>query len=106
MVPPSRAFCKKTNHALLRFLPAVETTAMQTFIVEVLNDKAISLLRDLENLDIIRLTAQEHKPADQAEQDNTTQPLSEQFRGVISPELAADLHRQLDEMRDEWERDI
>ena len=28
---------------------------MQTFVVEVLNDKAIPLLRDLENLDIIRL---------------------------------------------------
>lgn len=28
---------------------------MQTFVVEVLDDKAIPLLRDLENLDIIRL---------------------------------------------------
>lgn len=79
---------------------------MQTFVVEVLNDKAVSLLRDLENLDIIRLIPQETKGAEQIKQDNTTQPLSEQFRGVISPELAADLHRQLDEMRNEWERDI
>ena len=78
---------------------------MQTFVVEVLNDKAVLLLRDLEDFGIIQLTVQEQKPDERNEQSNTTQPLSEQFRGVISPELAADLHCQLDEMRNEWERD-
>ena len=66
---------------------------MQTFIVEVLDDKAVPLLRDLENLDIIRLIPQEPKPIEQPKQK-----LSEEFRGSISPELAADLHRQLEEM--------
>jgi hypothetical protein len=74
---------------------------MQTFLVEVLNEKAVPLLHDLENLDIIRLTAQEPEQTPKRKQK-----LSEQFRGVISPELAADLHRQLEEMRNEWERDI
>lgn len=32
---------------------------MQTFVVEVLDDKAVPLLRDLENLDIIRLIPQD-----------------------------------------------
>lgn len=70
---------------------------MQTFVVEVLDDKAIPLLRDLENLAIIRLIPQEPEPVEQPKQK-----LSEQFRGSISPELAADLHRQLEEMRNEW----
>ena len=79
---------------------------MQTFVVEVLNEKAIPLLRDLENLDVIRLISQEPEPVDQPKPNQPAGRVSEQFRGIISPELAADLHRQLDEMRNEWERDI
>ena len=74
---------------------------MQTFVVEVLDEKAIPLLRDLENLDIIRLISQEPELTDPPKTN-----LSEQFRGSISPEVAADFHRQLDKMRNEWERDI
>lgn len=73
---------------------------MQTFVVEVLNDKAVPLLRDLENLDIIRLIPQ---PGGKPEMSTSTERLSERFRGSISKELAADLHRQLDDMRNEWE---
>ena len=65
--------------------------------MEVLDDKAIPFSQDLENLDIIRLIPHEPEPVEQPEQR-----LSEQFRGSISPELAADLHRQLEEMRNEW----
>ena len=70
--------------------------AMQTLTIEVLNEKALPLLRDLENLDIIRI----HPP------EEPKRRLSEELRGSITPELAADLHRQLEEMRNEWERDI
>ncbi|RRB13613.1 hypothetical protein [Larkinella knui] len=79
---------------------------MQTFVVEVLNEKAVPLLRDLENLDIIRLIPQEAKPVEEPKQNRISGRLSEQFRGSIPPEVAADLHRQLEEMRNEWERDI
>jgi hypothetical protein len=82
---------------------------MQTFVVEVLNEKAVSLLRDLEDLDIIRLIPQEPEPDEKTEktvQNRVAGRLSEQFRGSIPPEVAADLHRQLEEMRNEWERDI
>jgi hypothetical protein len=40
---------------------------MQTFVVEVLNEKAVSLLRDLEDLDIIRLIPQEPEPDEKTE---------------------------------------
>ena len=79
---------------------------MQIFVVEVLNEKAVPLLRDLENLEVIRLIPQETWAAEEPRQNERTGRLSEQFWGVIPPELATDLHRQLDEMRSEWERDI
>ncbi|GAB4023117.1 hypothetical protein GCM10028773_38930 [Spirosoma koreense] len=79
---------------------------MQTFVVEILNEKAVPLLRDLENLDIIRLTPQEPTFTERPKQDRPVERLSERFRGSIPPEVAADLHRQLEEMRNEWERDF
>jgi hypothetical protein len=79
---------------------------MQTFVVEVLNEKAVSLLRDLEDLEIIRLIPQEPELVEEPKQNRVSGQLSEQFWGAITPEVAADLHRQLEEMRNEWERDI
>ncbi|MBC8151557.1 MAG: hypothetical protein H7Z72_01465 [Bacteroidetes bacterium] len=75
---------------------------MQTFVVEILNEKAVPLLRDLEDLNIIRLIPQEPEPDKQPDPDQDERPLSEQLWGCISPEVATDLHRQLAEMRDEW----
>ncbi|MCY7352591.1 MAG: hypothetical protein LH606_18365 [Cytophagaceae bacterium] len=46
---------------------------MQTVLIDVLNEKAMSLLRDLEDLKIIRLLPSEPPK----------QKLSEQFRGSI-----------------------
>ena len=51
---------------------------MQTYVVEVLDEKAVPLLFDLERLAIIKLTVQESKP---------TGNLSGQFRGTISKEV-------------------
>ncbi|QJD80249.1 hypothetical protein [Spirosoma rhododendri] len=73
---------------------------MQTFVVEILDDKAVPLLRDLENLSVIRLTEQSVLP-----EITTNEPVrkrSDQLRGSISPEVAADLHRQLTALRNEW----
>ncbi|MCY7353120.1 MAG: hypothetical protein LH606_21100 [Cytophagaceae bacterium] len=69
---------------------------MQTLLVEILNEKALPLLRNLENLDVIRLVPSQ----------KSKRRLAEELWGSISPELAEDLHRQLEEMRNEWERDI
>ena len=67
-----------------------------TLTIEVLNEKALPLLRDLENLDVIRIQPPE-KPK---------RKLSEELYGSIPSEVAADFRRQLEEMRNEWERDI
>lgn len=67
-----------------------------TLTIEILNEKALPLLRDLEQLDVIRIQPPEKLKA-------------KSFRelyGSIPPDVADDFHRQLDEMRNEWERDI
>lgn len=73
---------------------------MQTFVVEILNDKAVPLLRDLENLSVIRLTEQSAPP--EIVVDKPALRRSGQLRGSISPEVAADLHNQLTTLRNEW----
>ncbi|GAB3493332.1 hypothetical protein GCM10027341_08490 [Spirosoma knui] len=59
------------------------------------------MLRDLEKLDAIQLIPQESAPSQLLEPK-----LSEQFQGRISPELATASHRQPEEIRNEWEKDI
>lgn len=76
---------------------------MQTFVVEVLDEKALPLLRNLENLDVIRLIPQVSKPNENPESNKDLERPSEQLWGAISPEVVADLHRQLEKMRNEWE---
>lgn len=73
---------------------------MQTFVVEILDDKAVPLLRDLENLAVIRLT--EQVISLEPTTNGPTQKRSDQLRGSISPEVAADLHSQLTALRNEW----
>ena len=67
-----------------------------SYSIEILNEKVIKLLLYLEELQLIRLHKKEIK---QNPNDH-----KRSFGGRISKETAIDLHRQLDEMRDEWER--
>ena len=66
---------------------------MQTYLVEVIDEKAVSILQSLEDQHIIRLTPQDEKPVAR---------LSEQFRASVPTETGLDLHRQLGRMRSEW----
>ena len=66
---------------------------MQTYLVEVLDEKAVSILQNLEDQHIIRIVSQHDAPVPR---------LSEQFRASIPAEIGLDLHRQLGQMRNEW----
>lgn len=71
---------------------------MQTLTITVIDAKALKLLEDLESLNLIRvLKTQEDKPK---------QKLSERLRGSISEEQANAMHKELLQMRSEWDRDI
>ena len=72
---------------------------MKTVIVELRNNNALRLLKDLELANIIRVLDKDKK--------TEKTKLSSRLRGAISKERAKELNKQLIQMRYEWEkRDI
>lgn len=69
---------------------------MQIVTVELLNDNALTLLQQLEQLNIVRLIA---------EKDQSNK-LERQWAGSLSKETANKMLDQLDQSRAEWERSI
>lgn len=70
---------------------------MQIITVELINDKALMLLQQLEQLNILRLVA--------AKRQATEQP-QRQWAGSISKETANKMLEQVEQDRNEWERNI
>ena len=67
---------------------------MKTVIVELRNQNALRLLKDLELADIIRVLDNDKK--------KVKTKLSASIRGSISKERAIELNGQIDQMRKEW----
>ncbi len=67
-----------------------------SYEVKILDEKVVKLLLYLEEMQMIQFIKKS------ASVDKT--PPKKSFGGRFSKETAADLHRQLNEMRDEWER--
>jgi hypothetical protein len=72
---------------------------METLLIEIRSPKGMNLIRDLEEMDIIRILKQEETPKSQ-------QKLSELLRGSISPEEGEKFNQYVQESRNEWERDF
>lgn len=68
---------------------------MKTVTVELRNNNALRLLKDLERANIIRVLDKDKKKGKTR--------LSESLRGAISKERAKELNKQLTQMRSEWE---
>jgi hypothetical protein len=69
---------------------------VKTVTVELKNNNALRLLKDLELANIIRVLDKEKKTKDSAK-------LSKTIRGSISKERAIELNKQLTQTRNEWE---
>lgn len=67
---------------------------LSTMVIEVTNEKAMRLITDLEELNLIRVIKQENS--------NGTR-LSEKYRGVFSKEDADSFLQHSNEMRKEWD---
>lgn len=72
---------------------------METILIEIRNPKGMNLIRDLEEMDIIKILKREETP-------KPSQKLSELLRGSISPEEAQKFNQYTQESRKEWERDF
>jgi|AntRauTorcE11897_2_1112592.scaffolds.fasta_scaffold45940_2 hypothetical protein len=71
---------------------------MKTVLVEIKNEKALALLRNLESMKLLRLL----------DEDTATpaQNLSDKYAGKLSKEVAEELQNHIEKSRSEWERDI
>jgi len=68
---------------------------MQKLLVEVKDNNALKILKNLEEANIIRLL-----PSDLS---TTSDKISSRLRGSISKETAQQMHREVKQMRDEWQ---
>ncbi|MEO8853257.1 MAG: hypothetical protein ABI359_05735 [Ginsengibacter sp.] len=65
---------------------------METVKIEIKSSKAMKLLKDLENQDIIKIHKSDEK-----------QDKASKYRGSISPKSADQLLRHLEKSRNEWD---
>jgi len=68
---------------------------MQTLIIDIINDKAIRLLQDLESLQLIKL----HRESPVIEKTNPITSL----KGAMTKQPIEEIEAQLKELRDSWE---
>ncbi|RMG82811.1 MAG: hypothetical protein D6714_10740 [Bacteroidetes bacterium] len=70
---------------------------MQIITVELINDNALTLLQQLEQLNILRLVAVKKQTAEQPKR---------QWAGSISKETATKMLQHVEQSRSEWKRNI
>jgi hypothetical protein len=69
---------------------------MQTVTVDIINEKALSLLKNLEGLKLIRIRK---KSVEQKESLN----LISKYKGAMQKQPLEDIDNQLNELRQSWE---
>lgn len=74
---------------------------METVSVQLLNKKSIKLLKQLEELHLIKVIDDITAPKKSA-----TQKLSDRFEGKLSDDDAKVLHQHIKQIRSEWDRAI
>ena len=73
---------------------------MGTAVIEIKNDVAYGFLNQLERMKVLRVVSRQP-----LENDNG-QKLSKRFAGALSSERVDELQKELNQMRDEWDRSI
>ncbi len=69
---------------------------MQTYTIDIINDKAIMLLKNLESLKLIRVRKHVYK--------NSTKSKSfSKYKGAMSKQPLSEIDKQLNEIRNSWE---
>lgn len=71
---------------------------MQTLTVDILNNKAVKLLQDLEQLQLIRVRLEKQKST----YANNTNRIAK-YKGTMIKQPLNEVDNQLNELRNEWE---
>jgi len=84
---------------------------MQTIVVELINNRALRLLRELEDLHLIRLLKRNTETGKEAlKEELTEQPITRKkasdFKGILSSELADQMQTHVKQSREEWQQRI
>ena len=69
---------------------------MQTVTIDIINNKAIRLLQDLELLQLIRVRREEPTP-------ESAVNWTKKYKGAMTKQPLTDVDNQLNELRSEWE---
>ncbi|HYG15314.1 MAG TPA: hypothetical protein VEC12_06125 [Bacteroidia bacterium] len=78
---------------------------MDTLLIEVTNDKALGLIKELEELRLIKVLKRGLMPKDELERANVKKKPSD-YAGSISVDKAAEMLKQIEESRNEWEKNF
>jgi len=73
---------------------------MSTAVIEIKNDVAYGFLYQLERMNVLRVVCQQR-----AENFNS-QKLSKRFAGALSSDRVDELQKELNQMKEEWDRNI
>lgn len=65
-----------------------------TLLIQLTNQKALKLLHELEELNLIKVLKQDN--------ESTKPKLSEKYKGIINKEDGQKLNEHISQMRDEW----
>ena len=69
---------------------------MRTVTIDIINDKALNLLLDLELLELIRLREEKHV-------ENTAIKDWSKYKGSMTKQVLNEVDQQLNTLRSEWE---
>lgn len=69
---------------------------MQTITIDIINNKAVRLLQDLELLQLIRMRKEKTQPADPTD-------WAAKYKGAMTKQPLTDIDNQLNELRNGWE---
>lgn len=70
---------------------------MKTVTLDILNDKAMNLLKDLESLKLVRVRRQSSTDKE------LKKDLIAKYKGAMTPQSKEEIDRQLQDLRNEWE---
>ncbi len=71
---------------------------MNTAVIEIKNDIAYGFLDNLERMNVLRIVSKQQTP------DKHRKKLSERFAGSLSSARVDELQKELNQMRNEWDR--
>ncbi len=71
---------------------------METITLEIIDKKALPLLKELEKLDLIKIQKREEQ--------RPKEKLSQRFAGKLGAQTGDELEEHVNQSRNEWERNI